>query len=348
MRNYILVVLLVCFSSVFAQQNNITTVRDAYITIVTDARAAGQGDIGVATSPDAFSQLWNPSKSMFADEKFQIGITQIVGNRRRQSDEANQINICFYNQLNERSAYSFSFRGYTSESPQTDILGVNQTAHEISIDGAYTLRLSETFAMSVGGRFISLKDKIALLRRFSDVATFRLYGVDVAGFYYGNEIAFNKFNGRWRAGFNASNLRGSSLEENKEAEIYAPSTLKVGTGFDFIFSQDKMLAVTAEYKMLLDSYVENEAGEPLDFGLEGSVAALGAEFTYLEKLMLRAGYSNGINRGTDTFASIGAGLESKFVDIDVACLLGLSNQENIVRQNVRLSLVIDLGEVLFL
>ena len=40
-----------------AQETNISTVRDAYLNIASDARAAGQADIGVATSADAFSQL---------------------------------------------------------------------------------------------------------------------------------------------------------------------------------------------------------------------------------------------------------------------------------------------------
>jgi hypothetical protein len=34
-------------------------------TIAPDARAAGMGDVGVATDPDAVSQYWNPAKYPF-------------------------------------------------------------------------------------------------------------------------------------------------------------------------------------------------------------------------------------------------------------------------------------------
>ena len=38
-------------------------------------RAAGMGDMGVATSADAFSQQWNPSKYAFSEAKSGIGVS---------------------------------------------------------------------------------------------------------------------------------------------------------------------------------------------------------------------------------------------------------------------------------
>lgn len=339
----VLLFALVYGGNLCAQQNRVTAVRDAFLEIATDARAAGQGDIGVATAADAFSQRWNPSKHLFSDEKFEIGMTQIVGNRNEEYNEFNQANINFYNQLDTRSAYGVGFRGYSYA-----LIGnqFDQTGTEISVDASYSLRLSDTFVLSVGGRFIAINAKIPILDGFSDISS--LYGIDVSGFYFGNEKAFNAFNGRWRAGFNASNLRGQAQNDNRMIEIYAPSTLRVGAGFDFIFNQDTVLGVTTEYKSLLESYIETSNGEPLDFGLEGSVMALGFEFSYQEKLMLRTGYSKGINRLTDSFASLGAGMKGTYVDVDVAYLLGISEEENPIRQKLRLSLSLNLEEILFL
>ena len=33
-----------------------------------------------------------------------------------------------------------------------------------------------------------------------------LFAVDIAGYYQSEEMAYNDFNGRWRAGFNFQNL----------------------------------------------------------------------------------------------------------------------------------------------
>jgi hypothetical protein len=344
-ENIVFILILICYSSLSAQHNNVTTARDGFIGVVTDARAAGQGDIGVATSADAFFQFWNPAKHVFSDKKIEIGITQIFG-KNEEFNELNQLNLNFYNKLNARSAYGLGFRGYAYKINQFIAFrkAIQKTAKEISIDGSYALRLSNTFAMSVGGRFILLGDKAPLLDGFSNQSS--LYGIDISGFYYGNEIAYKKFNGRWRAGFDFSNLRGRSLNDNTNIEIYAPSTLRVGTGFDFIFNQDKILGITTEYKTLLDSYVENANGEQLDFGLKGSVIALGLEFAYKEKLIARTGYSHGINRLTDSFVSIGTGFQGKYVDLDIASLLGLSKEENPIREKLRVSLSLNLEEML--
>ena len=71
-----------CFGDINGQQNKAITVNNNFISISTDAIAAGKGGIGVATAPDVFSQSWNPSKYMFSDKKSEIGLTQIATNSR--------------------------------------------------------------------------------------------------------------------------------------------------------------------------------------------------------------------------------------------------------------------------
>ncbi len=344
MKKVAFLLVLACMKGLSAQQTNVTPARDGFIGIATDARALGQGDMGVATSADAFSQFWNPSKYVFSDKKFELGITQILANRK-ELNGFSQLSISFYNKLDKRSAYGLSVRNYAYTIDQFVEFGAARATHEVSIDGSYSLRLGDTFAMSVGGRFISLKGKAPLRNGFSEESASNLYGIDVSGFFYGNEMAYKKFNGRWRAGFNVSNLRGRSLNDNTDIEIYAPSMLKVGTGFDFIFDQDRILGITSEYKMLLDPHIENADGEKLDFGLEGSVASLGLEFVFREKLVARTGCSYGIDRPTDSFVPLGAGFRGRYVDVDVAFLLGLAEEENPVRRKLRISLSLDLEEV---
>ena len=252
----------------------------------------------------------------------------------------------FYNNIENRSAYAISLRNYGYGIDSFTEFGDFKAAHEVAIEGSYILRLSNEFAMSVAGRFISLKGKVPLIDGFNGESASNLYGINVSGFYNGNEIAYKKFNGRWRAGFTISNLRGESEFDNTDIEIYAPTMLKVGAGFDFIFDHNKQLGITTEYKMLLDEYVENRARQRLAFGLEGSVAAIGFEFTYREKMIARAGYSLGINRLTDTFVSLGAGFRGRYADVDLAFLMGLSELENPIREKLRISLSLDLAEVL--
>ena len=50
-------------------QDRVITTGVPFLLIAADARSAGMGDIGVATSPDAYSQQYNPAKYAFALDK---------------------------------------------------------------------------------------------------------------------------------------------------------------------------------------------------------------------------------------------------------------------------------------
>ena len=62
------------FQNVFSQERVVTT-GVPFLMITPDARAAGMGDIGVATSADVYSQQWNPSKYAFSLSKSGIGVS---------------------------------------------------------------------------------------------------------------------------------------------------------------------------------------------------------------------------------------------------------------------------------
>jgi len=64
-------VLLICFLSIqFSKaQDRVITTGVPFLLVAADARSAGMGDNGVATTPDTFSQQWNPSKYAFSTDR---------------------------------------------------------------------------------------------------------------------------------------------------------------------------------------------------------------------------------------------------------------------------------------
>ena len=50
---------LILFTSLLYSQNRVITTGVPFLLITSDARSAGMGEQGVATTPDAFSQNWN-------------------------------------------------------------------------------------------------------------------------------------------------------------------------------------------------------------------------------------------------------------------------------------------------
>ena len=77
-----------------------------------DARASGLGEQGVATSPDTFSQHWNPSKFIFTENKSGFGFSY-TPYMQKLVDDAFLANLNYYNVIDDRSSWSTSFKYFT-------------------------------------------------------------------------------------------------------------------------------------------------------------------------------------------------------------------------------------------
>ena len=237
---------------VFDNQTSVITTGVPFLLIASDSRAAALGDMGVATSVDAFSQQWNASKYAFSETKsgFAVSYTPYL------SKLVNDIflgNFTYFNRLDERSAFAASFKYFSlGEIEITDLNGTileNVKPNEFSIDASYSLRLSDQFSMAVTGRYLNSDLKISYAD--PDAGSASSFAVDVTGYYQSEENAYNDFNGRWRGGFAIQNI-GPKIKYNDDGQDnFLPTTLRLGGGFDFIFDDYNKLSVTAEVTKLL-------------------------------------------------------------------------------------------------
>lgn len=223
--------------------------------VAADARAAGLADQGVATSADVFSQQWNPAKYAFSEDAQGLSISYTP----YLTDLANDISLgqlTYYNKINEKSAFATSFRYFGFGGIELRYTGdPNEAVREVSpnefaLDGSYSLKLSEKFSMAVGARFINSNLKVA--SEEVDAKAAKSFAVDVAAFYQSEEIAYQDFNGRWRAGVNFQNLGPKISYDNDDVSSnFLPANLRVGGGFDFIFDDYNKLTLSAELTKLL-------------------------------------------------------------------------------------------------
>lgn len=370
------VVFLIVAPQLVAQRERAITTAVPFLNIAADARASGMGDLGVATSFDAYSQQWNPAKYAFATQKMGIGVSYTPYLESIVND-VSLLNANFYNKLNDRSAFAFSIRyfGLGEIEFRRDFTEIDPRIvkpNEFSLDGSYSLKLSQTFSMAVGGRFIS--SNLRFQDGAQDSQAANAFAVDVAGFYRSPEIAYSNFDGRWRAGFNISNLGGSIQYDEGGQENFLPTNLKFGGGFDFIFDQDNVLAVTTEFNKLLvptprdfngDGQITTEDNDEYQnigffqgvfesFGdapdgfseeLKEVTWALGAEYKFREAFMLRSGYFNeSEEKGSRKFFTLGAGFKFNSTQIDLSYLFSTSQVRNPLENTLRFSLTFNLGE----
>tara|TARA_R110000868_G_scaffold86347_8_gene242220 strand:+ start:20862 stop:22007 length:1146 start_codon:yes stop_codon:yes gene_type:complete len=376
MKKILVVTLFLIIAKITAQENRVITTGVPFLTIAADARASGMGDIGVATSVDAYSQQWNPAKFAFAEHKMGIGISYTPYLESIITDIA-LLNANYYNKINDRSAFAASLRYFTLGE-----IELRQTAgeegrrvkpNEFAIDGSYALKLSETFSMAVAGRFISSNLKFQD-QAGADAQAANAFAVDVAGFYRSREIAYNNFDGRWRAGFNISNLGSKIVYDEGGQENFLPTNLKFGAGFDFILDADNKLSLNSEFNKLLvptprdfnndgvvngddnaeyqqigflNGVFESFGDAPDGFSeeLKEVTWALGAEYAYQDSFMLRTGYFNeSEEKGSRKFFSLGAGFKFKATQIDLSYLFSSSKIRNPLENTLRFSLTFNLGE----
>ena len=115
------------------------------------------GDMGVATSVDAYSQNWNPSKYVFSESKSGFGLSYTPYLSKLVND-ISLGNLTYFNRLNERSAFAVSLRYFSLgeiEIIQNEFdLGLTEKPNELTMDVSYAIRLADQFSMGVALRYL--------------------------------------------------------------------------------------------------------------------------------------------------------------------------------------------------
>ena len=385
MKKIALLLTLLVVSQYAKAQDRVITTGVPFLLIAADARSAGMADMGVATSTDAFSQQYNPAKYAFSLEKqgFSVSYTPYL------TSIANDISLgqlTYYNKINERSAFAGSFRFFglgDIELRRTgDPLEIPRVVNpnELALDGSYSLKLSDRFSMAVAGRYIRSSLKIA--DENTDATPASTFAVDIAGYYQSEEIAYDDFNGRWRAGFNFQNMGPKISYDNDDLnDNFLPANMRLGGGFDFIFDEYNKVSVSAEVTKLLvptpqkvidfdddgdidsSDYAEannryrktswvsgifksfNDAPDGLSEELKEFTWALGAEYWYQDSFALRMGYFNENElKGARKYFTLGAGFKYNIVKIDVSYLFSTSTVKNPLENTLRFSLTFNFGD----
>ena len=367
-KKYLLILsLLLIVNTVLSQERRVITTAVPFLMISADARASGLGEQGVATTPDAFSQHWNPSKYVFSEKLKGIGVSYTPYLSKLVSDVF-LANINYFNVIDERSSWSTSFKYFSLgdidiiQNPQD--IPILENPNEFTIDASYSLKLSDVFAMAVTGRFLMSDVKLQSVDSDSDSAS--SFAVDISGFYQSDVKVYETFSGILRAGFNLSNLGPRMKYEELGRKNFIPTNLKVGTAYDFIFDSSNKISINFELnKLLVPSpsipiYNSNNqiigynqadvgflSGVFKSFGdapdgfseeLKEITLALGLEYLYNDSFAIRAGYFNEHeNKGARKYLTFGTGFKLTDINLDLSYLLSTSSIISPLENTLRFS-----------
>ena len=368
------VFLLGAFFSSGQNSNRVITTGVPFLMITPDARAAGMGDLGVATPADAYSQQWNPAKYAFISSEKALGFSY-TPYLSKLVDDIFLGSITYYNRVNERSSWATSLKYFSLGDIQfNEFIGGSivdqglERPSELTLDVSYALKLSETFSMAVAGRYIRSDLKIAT---DADTSSANSVGVDVAGFFESEVFDLGANDAVFRGGINVSNIGPRLVYDIGGQKIFIPTNLKIGFGLDLLFDASNVLGIYTEFNKLLvptpaavydDDFVLTGYNQPdIDFlkgiftsfsdapggtseELKEITAAIGLEYRFEDSFSIRTGYFNeSKDKGARRYLTMGAGFDIKNLDIDISYLFSTSNVRNPLENTIRFSLTLDIG-----
>ncbi len=344
---------------------NVVTTAVPFLRISPDSRAGGMGDIGVATSPDAYSGFWNMGKVAFAETKGSVAATYTPWFKDLGLNDVYLATLGGFVKVDDQSAITGSLRYFSLGNIQfTDNLGNDLQSfrpREFAFDAGYSRKLNDKLGIGVALRYINSN----LANGTVNGTTYKA-GSSVAGdigIYKNGTQGFN-----W--GATLSNL-GAKIAYTNDADKrdFIPANIGLGATYTkkydeankLTFGMDihKLLVPTPpavgdsaglvnyRKKGVVGSWFSSFGDAPGGFGEEVKEFQIsaGAEYTYNNQFMFRAGYFfEDATKGNRKYFTLGAGVKYNTFGLNFAYLLpsgGNSVNRNPLSNTIRFSLVFD-------
>jgi len=254
--------------NLLGQLNTITTAVP-FLTISPDARAAGMGDIGVATSPDANGLHWNPGKMAFVEDDAGLSLGAAPWLRRLVPD------IWFYYLSGyakvgdrKRGTVSGSLRYFSLGNIQfTDEFGNPQGSDEpkeFSFDLSYSLQLSKKFSFGIATRYINSR-LVSQRATSAEIRPGQAVAGDI-GAYYKDDIKISDREWKYSLGASITNMGSKITYTNDANRDFIPVNLRLGTFWETEIDEHNKIGFGIDFNKLMvptpqPIYLQTSAGE---------------------------------------------------------------------------------------
>lgn len=347
--------------------------------IAPDARAAGMGDVGVATDPDVNSQYWNPAKYPFCISRAGVALNYTPWLRQLVSD-MDLAYLSGYYRIGDYSAVSASLRyfslgevmtGYDSTTGESSGMTINP--YEMSFDVAYSLMLSEKFSLAAAVRWIYSD---LTYDYTDDTSPGSAFAADIAC-YYNDYINIGVRECQLGIGLNISNIGSKITFGGDDNSEFIPTNMRLGLALMVPIDEFNRFTIAADAnKLLVPTYPKQEEGESTEdyqqrvqreyydvssisgifksFGdapggfkeeLQEINWSVGAEYVYNDKFTLRAGYHHeSENKGNRKYFTVGAGFRMSAFSLDCGYVIATA-KSNPLDQTLRFTLGFDMDGI---
>ena len=346
-------------------------------SIAPDARAAGMGDVGVATDPDVVSQYWNPAKYPFCISRAGVALNYTPWLRQLVND-MDLAYLSGYYRIGDYSAVSASLRYFSlgevyTNAGQTNDNSMTINPYEMSLDVAYSLMLSEKFSIGAAVRWIYSD---LTYDYTDDTSPGSAFAADIAC-YYQNYLNIGSRECQLGLGLNISNIGSKITFGGDNRSEFIPTNLRLGASLMVPIDEYNRFTIAADAnKLLVPTYPKQEEGETTEdyqervqkdyydvssisgifksFGdapngfkeeLEEIQWSIGAEYTYHDQFSIRAGYHHeSENKGNRKYFTVGAGFRMSVFSLDAGYVIATA-KSNPLDQTLRFTLSFDMDGI---
>lgn len=336
-------------------------------TIAPDAVGAGMGDIGAATTPDVYSQYWNPAKYPFTISRSGLAVNYTPW-LKSIVDGIALLNASGYVRLGDYQALSASLDYFTVGDVTTVDESMTVRPYEMSFDLAYSRMLSESFSAAVALRYM-YSDMSG--HAFDDMNPGHAFSADL-GIYWNRYFNMGQRECQFALGLNISDI-GSKINFGDDYSYFIPTRMRLGLNWTIPLNEFNRLAFNLEAsKLLVPSKPLQKDGESdVDYndrlmtdyynigsikgifksfsdserGAKGELSEIliggGFEYSYNDKFFLRGGYHHESDwEGGRKYATFGAGFKMSTLSIDAGYTWAMSST-NPLDKTIRVSLAFD-------
>ena len=238
---------------------NTVTTAAPFLLIPPDSRSGGMADMGVATSPDLWSQHHNPAKYVFNNDVFGIGVSYAPWLKQLVND-IHLVDLATFWKITENDAIAFSLKyfslgeiQFTNENGDKLYLA---NPNEFSLDFSYSRKLSKIVSMALTPRFVysNLGTGFQSQNAGSEMKAGLAGAVDIS-LFVNKEFIHHKDglkSSELLFGFCISNIGNKISYTNEDARRdFLPTNMRLGLTYAMSFDDYNKLAISVEAGKLL-------------------------------------------------------------------------------------------------
>ncbi len=340
--------------TLIGSQKAITTAVP-FLSITPDARHAGLGDAGVATSPDPNAAYWNAGKLVFIDKKYGGSFSYTPWLGKIVNDMWISSLNGFYH-INRFQAVAVSMKYFdlgeiSFRDDQNRPLG-DFNPKEAAFDATYSRMLTENLGVGLTGRYIF--SNLTGAFSGSDAQAGNSVAADV-GVYYTKELQSAR-NSTLSLGAQISNIGAKISYTDNNNKDFLPTNLRLGgalttqldpfNSMTFILDFNKLMvpSVPGNQSLLsgmFKSFTDAPGGGSEE--IHEIITNAGIEYWYKDIFAARLGYFlEAKDKGNRKYLTLGTGFRKNNFGIDVAYIVPTNQREHPLAETLRFTIMLQI------